>query len=140
MSLCVHQFHSHLIVLYSSKKWPCSFSNISINNSPYVHQLHSHLIFLYSSKNFGPAESWIAPSIPPSPVSFLFGEFTIAWTFNLVMSPWQREKFEFISLFTSNCNFCNDSRVLGQVTDHGLIMSKLTCWIVLKKYFVPLDH
>ena len=53
--------------------------------------------------------------------------------FNLVMSPWQRATFTFISLFTSNSNFCTDSRVRGQVTDHGLIMSRLTGWIVLKK-------
>ena len=51
------------------------------------------------------------------------------------MSPWQRETFEFISLLTSNSKFYNDFKVLRQVTDHGLIMSKVTGWIVLKKQF-----
>ena len=40
---------------------------------------------------------------------------------------------EFFPFYTYN--FCNDSKVLGQVTDHGLIVFKLTGWTVLKKLF-----
>ena len=91
----------------------------------------SFLTFIYQSWLC----SFMKSSINSTCNSVLFTEFTITSTFNLVMSPWQRETFTFTSLFTSNFNFCNDSRVLGQVADHGLIMSRLTGWIVLKKQF-----
>ena len=68
-------------------------------------------------------------------MSVLFTKFIITSTLNLIMSPSKGETFEHKSLFTSNSNFYNDSRVLGQVTDHGLIMSTLTGGIVLKKHF-----
>ena len=53
--------------------------------------------------------------------------------FNLVMSYWDTEILELISLFTSDFIFCNDSTMPEQVIDHGWIMSKLTGWIILKK-------
>ena len=42
---------------------------------------------------------------------------------------------EFIYLCTSNFKFCRDSKVFGQVTDHGLILFRLRGCIAFKKTF-----
>ena len=53
-----------------------------------------------------------------------------------MMSPWQKEKLLHLYHYLPQIPiFAMTLRVLGQVTDHGLIMSRLTGWIVLKKQF-----
>ena len=55
--------------------------------------------------------------------------FNIASTFILAISLWQRDNLEFKILFTSNCEFCNEFIVLGELTDHGLKVTSATKWL-----------
>ena len=65
-----------------------------------IHQFYDNLFFWHSSNNPDPATSWVALSIPSQQSNVSFATFSIASTFILVTSTWQRATLEFLASFT----------------------------------------